>query len=267
MVTSQEVVHFREHGWAKWDGLLSLELTADLDERAKRLMGLAGADNPIREGVDLDFPRWHDFNNMVEADDGFAAVGLSSRMGANAQRLLRRPAGMLLWSNRVAVKVGSGQTTALASEPTTFHQDGPEIPMDRASWVRFWIALDHITTDMGPVRFVDRSHLLGLVGNTHFEQEEMPPDEALFAAYPELREMAVSELVEFQPGDATVHTMYTLHSAPANRTDRPRWALIYSYFADDTIYTGSRCGRESSAQDQGHPQRLRGTPALRRGRT
>ena len=240
-VATEEVKHLREHGWVKLNQLLSPDLTADLLERAERAMGTGGVDNLIREGVDLDFPWWHDYNNIIADDEGFAAVGLSAEMGANAQRLMRRPAGVLLWSNRLAVKVGARQGSLHTSEATCFHQDAPEIPMDRASWVRFWIALDHITTDMGPVRFVDRSHALGLVGNAHFEQEELPPDAALFASYPEIAEMAVSEPVEFQPGDATVHTMYTLHTAAVNETDKPRWALVFSYFADDTVYTGSRC--------------------------
>jgi Phytanoyl-CoA dioxygenase (PhyH) len=240
-VTADEVAHFREHGWSKLDQLLSPELAAVLLERAKRVMGPDGLEHVTRDGVDLDFPWWHDYNNIVEADEGFAAVGLSPQMGVNAQRLIRRRTGVLLWSNRVAVKIGTGQASPHTSEPTCIHQDAPEIPMDRASWVRFWIALDHITADMGRVRFVDRSHLLGLVGNTHFEREDVDPDAALFEAYPELVEMRITDPVEFQPGDAMVHTMYTLHTAPTNETDKPRWTLIYSYFADDTVYTGSRC--------------------------
>jgi Phytanoyl-CoA dioxygenase (PhyH) len=241
-LTTDETSHFRERGGAKLDGLLAPDLANELLERAKNgPMGPSAADNPIREGFDLDFPWWHDFNNVIEADEAFAAVGLSAAMRSNAQHLLRRRTGMLSWSNRLGVKVGAGQQTTVTSEATTFHQDGPEIPMDRASWVRFWIALDDVTPDMGTMRFVDRSHLLGLVGNAHFEQEDLPPDEALFHAYPELAEMNVTDLVHFRPGDATVHSMYTLHAGPANTTDSPRWALIYSYFEDDTVYTGSRC--------------------------
>jgi Phytanoyl-CoA dioxygenase (PhyH) len=241
-VTDAEVVHLQDHGWVKLDRLISPEATRLLLEQAKSYVGPDGADHVPRPGVDLFTPFWADYHDIVQEDESFAQLGLNPLMGANAQRLIRRDVGILIWSNLLAVKIGTKQG-ASASEPTVFHQDGCDLPLDRSSWVRFWIALDHLTVDMGPVRFIDRSHCLGSLPSLYLEDEGPPgagyaPDTALFNAYPALREMSVSEPVEFQPGDATAHMPFTVHGAIANTTDRPRWSFIVTYFADDTRFTG-----------------------------
>lgn len=146
-------------------------------------------------------------------------IWLSAEMGTNAQRLMRRSVGILLYSNVLAVKVGSKQ--ASTSGPSYWHQDGTDTPIDRASWVRFWIALDHITPDMGSINFIDRSHRLGPLGNKHLKAPE--PNQVLFEKFPELKEYGAAGPFEFQPGDATVHGMYTVHGAPGNDTSKPRW--------------------------------------------
>jgi Phytanoyl-CoA dioxygenase (PhyH) len=234
-VTDQEVLHLRDHGWVKLDRLISEEFAGLLLDRAKACIGSEEGDHIPRPGLDLPTPFWSDYHDVVEEDESFASLALNPLMGLNAQRLMGRNVGVLLWSNLLAVKIGAKQS-AEASEPTVFHQDGPDLPFDRGSWVRFWIALDHLTLDMGPVRFVDRSHVLGSVGCAYL-QEESTSD--LFDSFPQLAQMTVSEPAEFNPGDATVHSMFTVHGSRGNNTDRPRWALLLAYFADDTLYTGN----------------------------
>jgi hypothetical protein len=236
-VSAEEVAHLRDHGWVKLDQLISPELTRTLLERAKGRLGPHGVDHVRRPGIDLDTPHWADYHDIVQEDESFSWLGLNPQMGVNAQRLIRRNRGMLMWSNLLAVKIGAKQG-ASANEPTCFHQDGPDLPFDRESWVRFWIALDHLTVDMGPVRFIDSSHRLGSLGCSYLEYHGQPED-ALFDEYPALKEMSVSQPLEFHPGDATAHSMYTVHGSLGNDTDRPRWALVLTYFADDTIYTGN----------------------------
>jgi hypothetical protein len=243
-VTAEEIKHYSDRGWVKLDQLLCPELTARLLDRAKRFVGPDGLDHSARPDLDLEIPFWQDYHDVVQEDDLYANVGLSPRMGANAQLMMRRTAGVRLWSNLLAVKIGAQQASPLTSDPTLFHQDGPDLPIDRSSWVRFWVALDHVTPEMGPVRFVDRSHLSGLIGTTHFTAAD--PDAALFADFPELACQGLSEAVEFRPGDATAHTMFTVHGGQTNETDKPRWTLILTYFADDVRFTGSQlCADEN----------------------
>jgi hypothetical protein len=229
-VTDPEVAHLRDHGWAKLDQLISPELAARLLERAKAFMGPDGLRHVPRPGVDRPQAPWQDRHNVVEEDECFASVGLSPQMGANAQRLLRRKVGMLMGANMLAVKIGTKQDSSLpGAQPTPWHQDAPDQPIDRNGYIGLWIALDHVTPDMGGVRFVDRSHQLGLLGRTGTD---------LYGVYPELEEMTATEPMEMKPGDATAHSMYTVHSAGLNRSACPRWALLVSYIPEDALYTG-----------------------------
>jgi ectoine hydroxylase-related dioxygenase (phytanoyl-CoA dioxygenase family) len=50
--------------------------------------------------------------------------------------------------------------------------------------------------------------------------------------------MPLCEPIEFRPGDATVHTMFTVHGTAANDTASPRWGLIAAYIPEDSVYTG-----------------------------
>jgi Phytanoyl-CoA dioxygenase (PhyH) len=227
-ISDQEVAHLREHGWVKLDQLLSPQLAAHLLERAKVHMGPGGDQHAARHGTDTGNPFWNDRHGVAEDDDAFAAVCLGPQMGANAQRLMCRDVGVLQTANMLAVKIGTKQGSSCEStRPTVFHQDALDLPIDRNGYVSFWIALDPVTRQMGGMRFVDRSHTLGMMGLVD-----------LYETYPELERMTLTEPVELAPGDATVHTMYTIHGTDANETASPRWALIVAYIPNDAMYTG-----------------------------
>jgi Phytanoyl-CoA dioxygenase (PhyH) len=250
-VTHDEVSHLRDHGWVKLDQLISRQLAGRLLDRARALAGSSGDDHIIRPDVDVDTTWWSDYHNVVEEDQGFAYLGLSPTMGANVQRLIRRNVGILMWSNFLALKIGTKQGSARASERAYWHQDGPDLPLDRPGWVRFWIALDRVSATMGPIRFLDGSHRLGLLGRTHLDRAGYAPEAALYDEYPELSQLPVIEPLEFEPGDATAHGMFTLYGDRANDTDHPRWTLVLTYFADDTLYTGNQlCAGETVAKLQ-----------------
>jgi Phytanoyl-CoA dioxygenase (PhyH) len=245
-VTGDEVRHLRDHGWVKLDQLISPRLSARLLNRARALMGPAGDGHPIRPGIDIDTTEWADYHDVVEEDEVFASLGLSRAMGGNAQLLIRRDIGILMWSNYLAVKVGTKQGSPRPSEPAVLRQDGPDLPIDRPGWVRFWIALDRVSPEMGPIRLVDRSHRLGLLGRSYLGREGNSSEAALFAEYPEIAGMTVIDDLEFEPGDAVAYGMHTLYGDRANFTDKPRWALVVTYFAEDTFYTGNQlCSGET----------------------
>ena len=227
-VTDTEVAHLRQHGWVKLERLVSPELAGRLLERARVHMGPSGDRHAARQGTDTGNVYWNDRHDIAEDDDAFAALCLGPKMGANAQRLMRRNVGVLQTANMLAVKIGANQGSSCAStEPTPFHQDALDLPIDRNGYVSFWIALDHVRPDMGGMRFVDRSHTLGMMGLVN-----------LYETYPELKEMSLTDPIELAPGDATVHTMYTIHGTDTNQTAAPRWALIVAYIPEDAMYTG-----------------------------
>ena len=229
-VSDEEVAHFRDHGWVKLDQLISAQRAGLLLERAKEYVGPNGDAHEVRDGVDAPNLHWVDRHNLVREDECFGTVGLSAEMGTNVSRLLRRDVGALLAADMLAIKIGTKQDSPSERRlATPWHQDAPDHPIDRNGYVSFWIALDHITPDMGGMRFVDRSNHLGLLGRTHSD---------LFGLYPELSEMAISEPLDFQPGDATAHSTYTIHGTAENQSMSPRWALIIAYLPEDAVYTG-----------------------------
>jgi hypothetical protein len=229
-VSGDEVTHFREHGWVKLDQLISPDSAAQSLARAKSYMGADGYDHVGRPGIDATDAPWTDRHNVVEDDECFASIGLSPRMGVNAQRLMRRNVGVLMAGDMLAVKPGvkPGQPSP-PTVPTPFHQDAPNEPIDRNGFVSFWIALDHVTSDMGSMRFIDYSHRLGLLGCTGTD---------LLGLYPEVDALTVTEPLEFAPGDATAHSLYTIHGSQANKNTKTRWAVIVRYFAEDVLFTG-----------------------------
>ena len=228
-VTDAEVAHLWAHGWVKLEQLLSPALTRHLLDRAREHMGPGGDEHAARGGTDTGNPFWNDRHRIAEDDEAFAAVCLGTAMGRNAQRLMRRDVGVLSSSNMLAVKIGTAQPSSCGStEPTPFHQDAIDVPIDRNGYLGFWVALERVTRDMGGLRFVDGSHTLGILGLTD-----------LYETYPELLDgMTVTEPVELAPGDATVHLMYTIHGTDVNRTASPRWGLVFGYIPEDAMYTG-----------------------------
>jgi ectoine hydroxylase-related dioxygenase (phytanoyl-CoA dioxygenase family) len=151
-----------------------------------------------------------------------------------------------MWSNFLAVTAGAEQGSAPPRDAAFLRQDSPDLPIDRPGWVRFWIALDRISPETGSIRFVDGSHRLGLLGRTHLDRKSDSPDAGLFAEYPEIAAIPVTADLEFEPGDAAAYGMHVLHGEPANNSDKPRWVLVLTYFAEDTFYTGNQlCSGET----------------------
>ena len=228
VVTDDEVAHVRDHGWVKLDQLIAAEGVAQLLERAKVHMGSGGDQHAVRHGTDTGNVFWNDRHNIADDDEAFAAVCYSPQMGSTPSAscvemsaCCRRPT----CSRSRSARSRTRRARARSRPPTT-----------RTPWTcrstatatsSFWIALDHITVNMGGMRFVDRSHALGMLGLVDLDE-----------TYPELHDMTVTDVVELAPGDATVHTMYTIHGTDANETASPRWGLIVGYIPEDAMYTG-----------------------------
>ncbi len=229
-----------QNGWVKLDGLLTSQLTAAMLEQARIVMstpddGTAAAktaENKARqvEGVKqvTDVGAWQDRRHLaVEGREPFAGVAFSQQLGANVQRLIRRPVGIRYRTDYLACKMPSGEP---GSDPTRWHQDIRFMPHDRAGTVNVWIALDDVSPEQGSLRFLTGSHSEGLAG--------WVPD--LSAERPDLFDRhEISPPLHLRAGDVTIHHSYTIHGAPANETTDPRWTYIVSYFPTDVRYTGA----------------------------
>ncbi|MFD0885094.1 phytanoyl-CoA dioxygenase family protein [Streptosporangium algeriense] len=122
-------------------------------------------------------------------------------------------------------------------DPTIWHQDAPNFPFDRRGFLTFWIALDDITLDQGPLTFLPGSHRLGPLGAVDGAGEEIPLES--FLTEEDRAYVGEPVATALNAGDTTVHDGHLLHSAEANRTNRPRRAWGVRYIPASTLYTGA----------------------------
>ncbi|MDB5424290.1 MAG: phytanoyl-CoA dioxygenase [Phenylobacterium sp.] len=230
-VTDAELRSYWRNGWVKLEALLSPELAGGMLEAAKALMlpDQAAAGRRIGDGVE-----WRD-RYCAGRDEGvepFASLLRAPTIGRNARRLMRR-GGAALHSDIVAVKMPKGQP---GSGPTAFHQDAA-FPLDRTGQLIIWVAMGDMTPEMGTMRFLSGSFREGPLG------DHRRPDgggRELLEYYPYLEEeYEWSPPMSLKAGDAIVLHVVTIHGAPANLTDQPRWAYIMNYHPTDARWTGA----------------------------
>jgi hypothetical protein len=233
-LTDDEVSSFREDGWTALHGLISTELAAELLEHIKAVTGLDHDElDPGDEAKGEATFRSAAFNvlTMPRMKDPFlAAYQTSPRLGEVAARLSgNRP--MRLLTDSIIYKLpkwtGSGDVTE-------WHQDLPNMPLDRRGPVQIWLALCEITPEMGSMQ-----HLSGSQHEEALAPMGQKSLEDLLEAHPHLAKYPLSEPEYFKPGDAIAHDSMTLHYAPVNNTNRIRWAYTSYRVPAETQYTAS----------------------------
>ena len=118
---------------------------------------------------------------------------------------------------------------ALYKEPgggfTPWHQDQVYWPLDTDRTVTMWMPLVDIPREIGGMVFADGTHRLGNLS------EEVIGDasQRFFDDLVRERDWTLSSHGPFAVGDATFHTGWTLHSAPANNTDTMRAVMTVIY--------------------------------------
>ncbi len=221
-VSDDEVAFYREHGWAKLEGLVDRELTARLLDAIRTTFDeLPAEDEHLRTRYKA--------RNLRHSTDLARDVATSPGLGEAAARMIGvRP--VRLWGDGLFMKPAHD-----AVGGTHWHQDYPAMPMDRALGVSFWIPLVEITPEMGSLQHLDGSHRCPPLGRT------WGPDAPNGAtdSYPWLLERyEVTPSYHLQPGDVLAHHLLTMHSSTPNVSDRDRWAWVIHYFSADTLYNG-----------------------------
>jgi hypothetical protein len=231
--TTDEIAHYRKHGWAKLPGFVPPATVAQLLAMAQARMGCDGQGNAVS-------PYRQPFFNP-ETTGGPADLRLRpliNGVGRNTKALMQRSPqiearyfGDLFVAKLPAAK----QTRHPGAGATYFHQDYVNWALDRSGGMTFWIALADLAPESGTMAFLSGSHRLGALG--HYRAYGAGD---IFDDFPELREQCpLSEPMRYAAGDATVHSNLTVHGAGENRTDAPRWAYIVMSNPSDARWNGA----------------------------
>ncbi|MCG8584032.1 MAG: phytanoyl-CoA dioxygenase family protein [Pirellulales bacterium] len=93
-----------------------------------------------------------------------------------------------------------------------------------------WIALDDTTVESGCLRYIPGSHqwdllpITGLAGDMDAIREVLSDEQIATFEQP--------RLVEVKAGEASFHHPLTIHGSEANRSDRPRRAVVLNFVRD-----------------------------------
>jgi ectoine hydroxylase-related dioxygenase (phytanoyl-CoA dioxygenase family) len=235
-ITDDEVAAYRDNGWVKLEGFMAPDLAAEILERGKARMGeRADAEMPDNR-PNIMTPQlaaiWRNWQNPTEEDEFFRSVSRSRAMARAGSKLLQGR-DVRWWSDTVMCKMPAAE----GGSRTPWHQDFPYHAMDRHGVFNFWTALVDVPPEMGTMRFLNGSHKIGPMGRVIHRTDGVD----LLDLYPWIADQfEVSAPLHLKPGDATAHNLLTVHAAPQNDTDQPRWSYLTSMFPADTLFTGAQ---------------------------
>jgi phytanoyl-CoA hydroxylase len=122
------------------------------------------------------------------------------------------------------------------SSRTGWHQDVRYWSFERGELISVWLALGPESADNGGLSFLPGTHRVDIApdrfDDAKFLRTESSENQALIAtrATPTL-----------EAGDMILFHCRTFHAAGTNRTDTPKWSLVYTYHAaDDHPAPGTR---------------------------
>jgi ectoine hydroxylase-related dioxygenase (phytanoyl-CoA dioxygenase family) len=135
---------------------------------------------------------------------------------------------IILWGCHVFCKpAGDGHETP-------WHQDGHYWPIRPLATCTVWVALDPSTVENGCLRVVPRSHGPRV---SHAHLHDSRQDLALQQRLPESSFDAGSAVdLELQPGQMSMHDVYMIHGAKANRSAQRRTGVALRYMPGTSVF-------------------------------
>ena len=160
--------------------------------------------------------------NLWEKDEGVRRFVLAERFARIAADLMGVE-GVRIYHDQALLKEPGGGITP-------WHQDQHYWPLDTDATITMWMPLVDVSAEMGTMRFASGSHHDGYLGDMPIGDES----EQKFEEYVRSRGYRITPGSAMTAGDATFHSGWTLHGAPANITDRAREVMTVIWFADGT---------------------------------
>jgi ectoine hydroxylase-related dioxygenase (phytanoyl-CoA dioxygenase family) len=226
-LTDAEVRHYREQGWLVPRFHLHAPLVDSLRAALDRLL----RDNPgvrpeklISAHLARSDGRAND--EGVRGQAAFLELAQQTQILDAVEQLIGPD--IILWGCHVFCKpAGDGHATP-------WHQDGHYWPIRPLATCTVWVALDPSTTANGCLRVIPRSHL---ARTSHAHLHEDRQDLALQQRLPETTFDAASAVdIELQPGMMSMHDVYMIHGAEANRSAQRRTGVALRYMPGTSVF-------------------------------
>jgi hypothetical protein len=153
---------------------------------------------------------------------------------------------IILWGTTIFGK------PANSGKATPWHQDGDYYPIRPLETITIWIALDDVTAENGPMRFIPGSHR-NKRSYSHHRQER--PDLTLFdVCDAEHFDESTAEDLILEAGQISFHDVYMIHGSGPNHTPHRRAAFVIRLMPATSLYDhalGENMGRKNAAHDYG----------------
>jgi ectoine hydroxylase-related dioxygenase (phytanoyl-CoA dioxygenase family) len=160
--------------------------------------------------------------NLWRTNETLKRFVLAKRFGAVAARLMGVERVRIYHDQALFKEAGGGHTP--------WHQDQFYWPLDTTHTITLWMPLIDLTKNMGIMQFASGSHKNGYI----FSREISDASETFFDHHVRTHGLKVSGNDKVNAGDATFHSGWTLHNAPANNTGTMREVMTIIYYADKT---------------------------------
>ena len=150
---------------------------------------------------------------------------------------------IILWGTTIFGK------PAKCGKETPWHQDGDYYPIRPLETLTIWIALDDVTEDNGPMRFIPGSHKARKLYSHHREQRDDLTINDICDS--EHFDETTAQPLLLKAGQVSFHDVYMIHGSTANLTDQRRAAFIVRLMPGSCFYDHG-LGREMGKKHQSH---------------
>ncbi len=203
--------------------------------------GLLDADTiePYRVAIEAAVAQWNEHLPPIEQRDTYSKAFIQVMNLWQRDELVREFVFAPRFAQVAAELLGVDgvrlyHDQALCKEPggglTPWHQDQRYWPLDTDRTITMWMPLVDVSDAVGTMSFASGSHRHGELGPWVIGDES----EAGFAEIVGRMGFDVETHGVLRAGDATFHSGWTLHRAPANDTATLRSVMTVIWFADGT---------------------------------
>ena len=232
-LSTEEVAHYHREGYVIPRFRLPAERVAALRNTLDRLI----ADNPgVRPeklvSAHVERKPGQGINGDGKNDEGvrgskdFLALAMEPAILDLVEGVLGPD--IILWGAHVFCKpAGDGYETP-------WHQDGHYWPMRPLANCSVWVALEESRVENGCLKVIPRSHAARV---THSHLREDREDLTLtMRTRADRFDPAAGVALELEPGQMSLHDVYLIHGAEANRSGKRRTGIALRYMPGTSVF-------------------------------